>query len=142
MVNDRTPLFLTVLAAALFIVGLLIFQPYSADWPASGYSKVVRRYIRAALQNDSLRLTRLSASQAPVTWALHAARVHTDSLKLWASRIEAWTGERSGDTTEVFVYPSSNGCSNAPIRLRFVGVGSEARVLSASSSCFDSLSHR
>jgi hypothetical protein len=142
MANDRAPLYLTILAAALFIAGLLIVQPYSADGPASAYTKVARRYIRAALQNDSLRLARLSASNAPVTWALHAARAHTDSLALWAGRTLAWTGARSGDTTELFVYPASQACTNAPIRFRFVRVGSEARVLSASSSCFDSLSRR
>jgi hypothetical protein len=137
MVNGRTPLYLTILLAGLFAIGLLTFQPYSADWPGRGYTKPARRYIRAALQHDSVRLARLSASDAPVAWALHAARTHADSLALWAGRIEAWAGARSGDTTEVFVYPARDGCDNAPILFRFVGSGSDARVLSASSPCLD-----
>ena len=48
-----------------------------------------------------------------------------------------WTGVRSGDTTEVFLYPPGEVCSEAPIVFRFVGSGSDARVLSASSSCLD-----
>jgi hypothetical protein len=138
MVNGRTPLYLTMLAAVLFITGLLTLQPYSADWPGSGYTKPARHYIRAALHHESVRLARLSASDTPVAWALHAARTHADSLTLWAGRIQAFTGARSGDTTEVFVYPARDGCDDAPILFRFVGSGSEARVVSASSSCLDS----
>ena len=71
-------------------------------------------------------------------WALTAARTHRDSLALWASRIQAWTGARSGDTTEVVVYPPGEACSEAPIRFRFVGSGDEALVLSAASACLGS----
>jgi hypothetical protein len=138
MVNGRTPLYLTILAGGLFIIGLLTFQPYSADWPGGGYAKTARDYIRAALQHDSARLARLSTSDAPVTWALQAARTHADSLALWKGRIWAWTGLQAGDTTEVFVYPARDGCDDSPIQFRFVRSGTEARVLSASSPCLDS----
>jgi hypothetical protein len=138
MVNGKTPIYLTILAAGLCIGGLLTFQPYSADWPGGGYTKAARRYIRAALQHDSARLALLSTSDAPVSWALRAARTHADSLALWKGRIRAWTGSQAGDTTEVFVYPARDGCDDSPIQFRFVGSGPEARVLSASSSCLDS----
>lgn len=137
MVKGKEPLFLTILAAGLFLAALLILQPYSADWPGRAYAKPARGYIQAAMRQDSVRLARLSASDTPVAWALDAARTHPESLALWAGRTRAWTGVRSGDTTVVFLYPQGEVCSKAPIVFRFVGSGSEARVLSASSSCLD-----
>jgi hypothetical protein len=73
-----------------------------------------------------------------VLWALDAARKRPESLALWAGGTRAWTGVRLGDTTQVFLYPAGEVCSEAPIVFRFVGSGSEARVLSATSSCLDS----
>jgi hypothetical protein len=136
-VNGKTPLLLTLLAAGLFVATLLIVQPYSADWPGGAYAKPAKRYIQAALRQDSVRLARLSVTDTPVVWALDAARMRRESLALWTGRMEARTGARSGDTTEVFLYPSGEVCSEAPILFRFVGSGSDARVLSASSSCLD-----
>jgi hypothetical protein len=135
MVNGRTPLYLTLLAGALFAAAVLTFQPYSADWPGTAYAKPARQFVRAALRQDSAALSRLSASAAPVRWALAVARSRPDSLASWARRPEAWTGERRGDTAEVFLYPSGAPCARAPIALRFVGSGDRARVLSASSAC-------
>lgn len=135
MLDGKQPLFLTILAAGAFITALVTFQPYSADWPGGAYTKPAQRYIRAALRQDSVRLARLSASATPVVWALGAARTHPQSLALWAERTSAWTGARSGDTTQVFLYPPGETCSKAPIVFRFVGSGTGARVLSASSSC-------
>lgn len=137
MVNGKTPLLLTLLAAGLFIATLLIVQPYSAEWTGGGYAKPAKRYIQAALQQDSVRLARLSATDAPVAWALGAARMHRESLALWTGRTHARTGEHLGDTTEVFLYPSGEACSEAPILFRFVGSGNQARVISASSRCLD-----
>ena len=136
MVNGKKPILLTIIAAGLFVAALLTLQPYSADWPGRAYNKPAQRYIRAALRQDSVRLVQLSASDAPVVWVLNVARTHPESLSLWAARTHAWTGPASGDTTEVFLYPSGETCSGAPILFRFVGSGSNARVLSASSSCF------
>lgn len=137
MVNGKTPLLLTLLAGGVFIATLLIVQPYSADWPGGAYAKPAKRYIQAALRQDSVRLARLSATDAPVVWALDAARMHRESLALWTGRIHARTGVQFGDTTEVFLYPSGDACSEAPILFRFVGSGSDARVVSASSPCLD-----
>jgi hypothetical protein len=137
MVNGKTPLLLTLLAAALFIATLLIVQPYSAEWTGGAYAKPAKRYIQAALRQDSARLARLSATDAPVAWALDVARMHRESLALWTGRTHARTGVQLGDTTEVFLYPSGDACSEAPILFRFVGSGSDARVISASSSCLN-----
>lgn len=137
MTNGKVPLFLTLLAAGLFVATLLIVQPYSADWPGQGYARPAKRYIQAALRQDSVRLARLSASSIPVVWALDAARMHRESLALWKGRTEARTGARWGDTTEVFLFPPGEGCRDAPILFHFVGSGSKARVLNASSSCLD-----
>jgi hypothetical protein len=135
MANGRIPLYLTLLVMAVLAAALLTFQPYSADWPGTGYTKPAQRYIRAAIRQDSVGLVELSVSLLPVAWALDAARAHPDTLALWGRRVSAWTGERRGDTAEVFVYPPGDVCAEAPIVLRFLGSGSNARVLGASSAC-------
>jgi hypothetical protein len=137
MVNGKTPLYLTVLAAVLLGSAVLLLQPYSADFPGTAYAKPVRRYLQAAIRQDSVSLSRLSASAAPVAWALDAARIRPDSLAAWAGRTSARTGVRRGDTTDVLVFPDGEPCSHAPIVLRFVGTGDDARVAKASSACFD-----
>ena len=135
MVNGKIPLYLTLLVMALLAAALFTFQPYSADWPGTGYTKPGQRYIRAAIRQDSLSLARQSVSLSPVAWALDAARAHPETLALWGRRVQAWTGERRGDTAEVFVFPLGDVCGEAPIVLRFVGSGSNARVVRASSAC-------
>jgi hypothetical protein len=134
--NGRMPLYLTIFALGVLGAALLVFQPYSADWPDAAYAKPARQYIRAALHQDSVALVRLSASPAAVTWALDAARMHGDSLALWRRRIQTWTGQRVGDTAEIFVYPPGDDCGNAPLVFRFVGSGHSVRVLQASSTCW------
>ena len=135
--NGKMPLLLTLAAAAAFIAILLIVQPYSAEGSGGAYDKPAKRYIRAALRQDSVKLASLSATSVPVVWALGAARMHRESLVLWSGRTEALTGPRTGDTTEVFLYPSGDTCSEAPIRFQFIGSDGHARVLSASSSCLN-----
>jgi hypothetical protein len=97
----------------------------------------VTTFATAVLQSPVLfGLYRVLASPEMLP-ALQAARTQPDSLALWKGRIEAWMGPQTGDTTEVFVYPGRDGCDHRPILLRFVGSGSEARVVSASSPCLD-----
>lgn len=136
--KDKMPLYLSGLILGLLGAALFLFQPYTADWPGTSYAQPARQYIRAALRRDSSELVRRSTSAAPVSWALNAARVHRDSLALWGRRIQAFTGERRGDTAEVFVYPPGDVCVNQPIIFRFVGERDEARVLAASSTCLGS----
>jgi hypothetical protein len=135
MANGKMPLYLTLLVLAVLAAALLTFQPYSADWPGTGYTKPAQRFIRAAIRKDSVGLVRLSDSPSTVAWALGAARAHPDTLALWGRRVQAYTGERRGDTAEVFVYPPGDACGEAPIVLSFLGSGSDARVLRASSAC-------
>lgn len=135
--NGKAPLYLTLLAAAVLVAALFLFQPYSADFPGSAYAKPARRYIRAAQRQDSAALARLSLSPRPVRWALDAARHRPDSLAAWSGRIEAWIAERRGDTTEVLVYGTTRHCENAPIVLRFVGSAGRAKVAGAESKCLD-----
>jgi hypothetical protein len=138
MVNGKMPLIVTLLAAAVLGAAVLVLQPYSADFPGTAFAKPARRYIQAALAQDSLALTRLSASPTPVRWALHAARTRPESLAAWAGHVEAWTGERMGDTTQVLVFASGERCSHVPIVLRFVGSAGHVKVAEAGSACLDS----
>jgi len=136
MVNGRTPFYLGSLILGLLGGAVLVFQPYSADWPGTAFAQPSREYIRAALHQDSVELVQLSASSAAVHWALSSGRAHPESLQLWQRRIEAFTGARHGDTTEVFVYPTGAACADAPLVLRFLGTGRNARVVAASSGCW------
>jgi hypothetical protein len=131
--NGRTALYLSLAAVGAFIATMLTVQPYSADWPGTAFIRPARRYLEAAMRADSVELRQLSTSAAPVAWALAAARAHR--LDPWRDGVQAWTGERRGDTTEVFVYPSSTTCEAGPIVFRFVGRQPRARVLEVSSSC-------
>jgi hypothetical protein len=137
MATDRRPIYGSLIFLGILLAALLIFQPYSADWPGSVYTGPARRYIRAAMRQDSVTLARLSTSGSPVRWALAAARRYSDGWEAWEGRIETWTGERRGDTTEVFVYsyPRSSDCEEEPIVLRFLGSGAAPKVVEASSAC-------
>ena len=137
MAHDKRPIYGTLVFLGILLAALVILQPYSADWPGRLYTEPARRYLRAAMRQDSASLTRLSTSESPVRWALAAARRHPDLLTIWKGRIETWTGERRGDTTEVFVYPSGWVCGEEPIVLRFVGSRSAPKVVEASSTCLD-----
>ena len=126
----------SVLGALLLLVAaLLLFQPYTADWPGTEYGKPVRRYLHTAIRQDSLALARLSVSATPVRWALGSARSRPGILALWGGRVDTYTGPRHGDTAEVFVYPAGRACDAAPIVLRVVGTGDAMRVLAAESDC-------
>ena len=142
MVDDKLPIYGTLIFLGTLLAALLALQPYSADWPATQYTDPARRYIRAAMRQDSATLLGLSTSNSPVRWALAAARRNPDILTLWQGRIEAYTGERIGDTTEVFVYPHypyplRHTCEDEPIVLRFVSSPRASRVLEASFECLD-----
>jgi hypothetical protein len=138
MTDDKAPLYLSLVAAALLATALLTLQPYSAEPFGRGFGKPAERYVRAALAQDSVALVRLSAADSPVNWALAAARRSPASLAAWAHHTQAWTGERRGDTTQVFLYGAAALCGDAPIQFRFVGARSGAKVVGASSNCLDS----
>jgi hypothetical protein len=135
--TDRRPIYGTLVLLGVLLAALVVFQPYTADWPGSEYTGSARSYIRAALRQDSVALMRLSTSDSPVRWALAAARRHPDTLALWARRVRAFAGEHRGDTTEVFVYAPDEACDGEPIVLRFVGSGTTQKVVEASSACLN-----
>jgi hypothetical protein len=141
MTDDKAPLYLSLVAAALMTTALLTLQPYTADPWGRGFGKPAERYVRAALAQDSVALARLSVSDSPVIWALAAARRSPRSLAGWAHHTEAWTGERRGDTTQIFLFSAGSLCRDVPIQFRFVGARSGAKVVGASSDCLDSVSN-
>jgi hypothetical protein len=141
MNDDKAPLYLWLVAAALLATALLTLQPYSAESVGKGFGKPAERYVRAALAQDSVALVRLSATDSPVIWALAAGRRAPASLAAWAHHTQAWTGERRGDTTQVFLYSRAALCDDAPIQFRFVHARSGAKVVGASSACLDSASN-
>jgi hypothetical protein len=136
MVNGRMPLYLTLLALAVFVAALRIFEPYSVSSPWGAYTEPAKRFLQAAVRQDSIALDRQAGSFSAVRWALTAARSQPDSLAAWARDAKAWTGGRRGDTADVLLAIPSEVCSKHPIWLRFVGSGKEARVVQASSGCF------
>jgi hypothetical protein len=138
MSDDKAPLYLWLVAAALLATAVMTLQPYSAESVGKGFGKPAERYVRAALAQDSVALARLSATDRPVIWALAAARRSPASLAAWAHHTQAWTGERRGDTTQVFLYSAADVCGDAPIQFRFVHARSGAKVVGASSACLDS----
>jgi hypothetical protein len=142
MLEDRAPLYLSLVAVTLLAAAILTLQPYSAEWPGHGFSRPAERYVRAALAQDSVALVRLSVADGPVVWALGMARRHPASLAAWARHSQAWTGERHGDTTQVFVYSQASVCDDAPIEFRFVEERGGARVVAASLACRDSAPKR
>jgi hypothetical protein len=131
------PLLLTLLAGLALGAAVLLLQPYTADFPGTAYAAPARRFIRAAVRQDSQDLRRLSASAAPVQWALRIARSRPDSLAAWTGHTQAYITAQHADTADVLVYPDGERCGQAPIVLRFVGAGRQARVLQASSACLD-----
>lgn len=141
MTDDKAALYLSLGAAALLGTALLTLQPYTAEPWGGGFGKPAERYVRAALAQDSVALVRLSVSDSPVIWALAAARRSPRSLAAWAHHTEAWTGERRGDTTQVFVFSAGALCGDAPIQFRFVAARSGAKVVGARSDCLDSVSN-
>jgi hypothetical protein len=138
MPDDRTPLYLSLVAATLMIVAVVTVQPYSADWPGRGFVRPAERYVRAALAQDSVALARLSVADSPVVWALAMGRRNAGFLTAWAHHTSAFTGERRGDTTQVFVYSGAAACGDAPIQFRFVDRPGGVRVVAAALTCRDS----
>jgi hypothetical protein len=136
MINANMPVCLTAMGLAALGFGALVWQPYSADFPGTQYSKPIRGYIHAAAHQDSAALVRLSASPAAVTWGLTAGRTHRGSLAHWERWMQAWAGQQRGDTAQVFVFSDEITCQNAPIELQLVGRDGAARVVQAASSCW------
>jgi hypothetical protein len=136
MPNNRTSYALTlgVLAVAAFV--MLGLQPYSAPSRWQPYVEPARSYLHAALGHDSAALRRQSAAEAPVAWALEAARIAPESVAVWAAVLRPAAGRRWGDTTDVVFETPSDVCQFRPLLLRFVPRNGTPHVLAASSRCF------
>ena len=135
MVNGKTPFYLMLVAAALLLGAVLLIQPYTADFPGTDYAEPARRFLRAAVRQDSADLQGMAGSRGAVDWALQAARTHPDTLAAWAGRTQTFVTSRRADTSEVLVYPVADPCREVPIVLRFIGSGNRARVVQARSAC-------
>jgi hypothetical protein len=135
MINGKTPYLMSLFAGAILLGVLLLFQPYSvshSSWHV--YTRPARAYLDAASHHDSARLRRQSLGASAVQWALAAARLQPDSLALWARQAEAWTGNRRGDTAEVFLTVPKSDCNMV---LEFVGPAERAKIDAASAICLE-----
>jgi hypothetical protein len=136
MPNGRVPTGGLVLATLLAGVLLLWFQPYSVISPYRTYTEPARRFLRAALTQDTLELQRQAVSAQPVRWALDAAQGDPNALAIWARLSRPYSGRRHGDTTTVVFQTSTRVCYLRPVTMAFVQGAGGPRLALASSSCF------
>ena len=136
MMNGRARVARLVLAALVVMAAVLWLQPYSVFSPYRAYTEPARRFLRAALAQDSLELQRRAISPHAVQWALDAGRGDRTALAVWARLSRPSSGRRHGDTTTVVFQTSTRVCYLRPVAMTFVEAAPEPRVLMASSSCF------
>jgi hypothetical protein len=136
MPNGRVPTGGLVLATLLAGAALLWLQPYSVISPYRTYTEPARRFLRAALTQDTLELQRQAASTQPVQWALEAADGDPNALAIWAQLSRPYSGRRHGDTTTVVFQTSTRVCYLRPVTMAFVPGAEGPRLALASSSCF------
>ncbi len=136
MRNGRARMGRLILATLVLIAAVVWLQPYTVVSPYRGYTEPARRFLRAALAQDSMELQRRTASRQPVQWALEAGNGDRSALALWAKLLRPYSGHRHGDTTTVVFQTSTRVCYLRPVTLTFVRATAEPRVLVASSSCF------
>jgi hypothetical protein len=125
-----------IVAIVVLVAVVVWLQPYSVFSPYGAYTEPARRFLRAALAQDSAALVRQAASRQPVQWALDAGKGDRNSLAIWANLSRPYSGRRQGDTTTVVFQTSTRMCYLRPVTLTFVRAATEPRVLAASSSCF------
>ena len=136
MANGRIPAGWLVFAALLASATIFWLQPYSVVSPYRGYVEPARRFLRAALAQDTLELRKQAISAEPVRWALRAAHGDPNALAIWAQRLRPYSGRRHGDTTTVVFQTSTRVCYLRPVTMAFVQAAEGPRVAVASSSCF------
>jgi hypothetical protein len=136
MPNGRVPPGWFVLATLLAGAALLWLQPYSVISPYRTYAEPARRFLRAALTQDTVELQRQAVSAQPVQWALDAAQGDPNALAVWARLSRPRSGRRHGDTTIVVFQTSTRVCYLRPVTMAFVPGAKGPRLAVASSSCF------
>ena len=124
------------LATVVIILAVLWVQPYSAVSPYRGYTEPARRFLRAALAQDSVELRKHAVSVQPVEWALQAAHGDPTALSIWARLLRPYSGRRHGDTTTVVFQTTTRTCYLRPVTMTFVEGAKGPQVVLASSSCF------
>jgi hypothetical protein len=82
MPKDRMRAVTLVIAPLMAGAVLLWFQPYSVVSPYQSYVDPARRFLRAALDRDTVGLERQAVARQPVQWALEAGAVICD-LSPW-----------------------------------------------------------
>ncbi len=137
MPNGRVRMGGLALAILLGSAGVLWLQPYSVISPYRSYTEHARRFLRAALTQDTLGLRRQAVSAQPVQWALEAAHGDPNALAIWARLLRPYSGRRHGDTTTVVFQTSTRACYLRPVTMAFVGGTESPRLAVASSSCFE-----
>ena len=136
MKNGRARVGRLILAILLVIAAVVWLQPYSVFSPYRAYIEPARRFLRAALAQDSVELRRRAVSSQPVQWALDAGKGDRAALAVWAQLLRPYSGRRRGDNVTVVFQTSTRVCYLRPVTMSFVQAAAEPRVLVASSSCF------
>lgn len=133
--NGRARAGRLILATIVVIAAVVWLQPYSVFSPYRAYTEPARRFLRAALDQDSMELRRRAASRQPVQWALDAGKGDRTALAVWAKLLRPYSGWQHGDTTTVVFQTSTWVCYLRPVTMTFLRA-EKPRVLVASSSCF------
>lgn len=136
MPNGRIPIGWLVIVALLGSATMFWLQPYSVVSPYREYVEPARRFLRAALDQDTLELRKQAISSGPVRWALRAAHGDPNAVAIWAQRMRPYSGRRHGDTTTVVFQTGTRVCYLRPVTMAFVHGTEGPRVALASSSCF------
>jgi hypothetical protein len=133
MTDTRISISLAIAFVIVALAGVLAIQPYSVRSPWSAYDAPGRRFLSAALNQDSAALRLVSASPAAVDWALQTRRDHPRALSVWAHFARAGTGVVASDTSTVLFETATAVC---PVVITFLGHDERARVLEAGARCY------
>jgi len=98
MGNGKMPAILTVAVFAVLAAAVFWIQPYSADFPGRDFTRPARRFVTAALRQDSTTLVQLSGAPEPVAWALTVARRQPGRLS--AGPVTPKSGSAPGRRTQ------------------------------------------
>jgi hypothetical protein len=102
--------------------------------PVELYTKQAKAFAVAATSFDSVALRRLVVSEAPLRWALEAARDRPAVISGLAGATYARIANPGEDTVAI-VYHGLGECADRPIIVRFVGEPATARIVSVATDC-------
>jgi hypothetical protein len=117
-----------VTVAAIF-AGWTLLGVYTVGPSYAGYVSPTHAFLRAALTGDSADLARQGAEPAVVSWAMHAGRQDTASLRALERGLYLRHGAQKGDTAVAWFGAWANGrCAHWSLRMFFVGRGDARRI--------------